>query len=259
MAISLKSKEEIEKMRAAGRVVHRVLQRCREICRPGVTTREIDEEASRVIAAAGAKGLFKNYPTYRPGEGFPSTLCLSVNEVVVHGIASERRIEEGDIVGIDCGVQVDGWCGDSAITVMVGQVRPEVRKLCEVTEHVLRIAIENIRPGRKWSQIARLMQRYAEHAGLSVVRDFVGHGIGRQMHEEPKVPNYVSRELLRHDIELREGVVLAIEPMCNLGSREVMTMPDGWTVLTVDGQPSAHYEHTVAVTALGADVLTDGR
>ena len=240
-------------------MVHQVLQHCREICRPGITTQQIDEEAYRIITAAGAKGLFKNYPTYRPGEGFPSNLCISINETVVHGIAGDRALEDGDIVGIDCGVQLDQWCGDAAVTMMVGNVGPRVRRLCEVTEHVLELAIENIRPGRRWSQIARLMQNYAERAGLGVVRNFVGHGIGRTMHEDPKVPNFVSRELLRNDIVLREGVVLAIEPMCNLGCSEVITLDDGWTVLTADRQPSAHYEHTVAVTADGADVLTDGR
>ena len=259
MAIRLKTREEIGKMRAAGRIVQRVHERCRAMCQPGVTTREIDEEAYRVFTEAGAKGLFKNYPTYREGEGFPSNLCISVNEVVVHGIADGRVIEDGDIVGVDCGVRLDGWCGDAATTILVGEVRPEVRKLCEVTEHVLRLAIENIRPGRRWSQVARLMQNYAESHGYGVVREFVGHGIGQTMHEEPKVPNFVSPQLLKNDIELREGMVLAIEPMCNLGGPEVLTLGDQWTVVTADRQPSAHYEHTVAVTADGAEVLTDGR
>ncbi|MCC6681060.1 MAG: type I methionyl aminopeptidase [Phycisphaeraceae bacterium] len=259
MAIQLKTRQEIEKMRAAGRVVRRVLDGCRRLCQPGVTTRQIDEEADRLIRENHAQGLFKNYPTYRPGEGFPSTICISVNEVVVHGIADERRLKDGDIVGIDCGVQLDGWCGDSATTVLVGDVAPEVRKLCQDTEHVLELAIDNMRPGRKWSQVARLMQNYAESQGYGVVRDFVGHGIGQKMHEEPKVPNFVSRDLLRNDIELREGMVLAVEPMCNLGSRDVRTLDDGWTVVTVDRKPSAHYEHTVAVTADGVEVLTDGR
>ena len=259
MAITLKNKEELERMRAAGRIVHKVLQQCRRMCEPGTTTREIDEEAYRIFIADGARGLFKNYPTYRPGEGFPANLCISVNEEVVHGIAKDRAIQSGDIVSIDCGVELNGWCGDAATTVMVGHVRPEVRKLCEVTEHVLKLAIENIKPGRRWSQIARLMQAYAERHQLSVVRDFVGHGIGRTMHEDPKVPNFWSKELLRNDILLREGVVLAIEPMCNLGEKDVVTLEDGWTVLTADRQPSAHYEHTVAVTGNGADLLTDGR
>lgn len=257
-AIQLKSRADIDKMRAAGRVVRRVLDRCREMCTPGITTRQIDEEAQRLIDESGGRGLFRNYPTYRPGEGFPSTLCLSVNEVVVHGIAGDREVQDGDIVGVDCGVELDGWCGDAATTIMVGNVAPEVRQLCEDTEHVLNLAIENIRPGRKWSQVARLMQNYAESRGYGVVRDFVGHGIGQTMHQEPKVPNFVSKDLLRNDIELREGVVLAIEPMCNLGARDVVTLDDGWTVVTVDRKPSAHYEHTVAVTDRGAEILTDG-
>lgn len=259
MAVILKSPQDLEKMRRAGRVVRRVLNRCEEICKPGVTTREIDEEAFRVFTAEGATGLFKNFPTYRPGEGFPSNLCISVNEEVVHGIAGDRVIREGDAVGIDCGVRLDGWCGDAATTVMVGEVHPEVRRLCDVTRRVLEVAVENMKPGRRWSQVARLMQNYAEREGLSVVREFVGHGIGRQMHEDPKVPNFVSRGLTRDDIFLREGVVLAVEPMCNLGGKEVVTLADGWTVVTKDRRPSAHYEHTVAITARGADVLTDGR
>ena len=259
MTVYLKSKEEIEKMRAAGRVVFKVLQRCKELCQPGITTREIDEEAYRYFTDQGARGLFKNYPTYKPGEGFPSNLCISVNEEVVHGVAGDRIIKDGDIVGIDCGVELNGWCGDSASTFMVGNVQPAVRELCQTTAHVLNIAIENIKPGRKWSQIARLMQKYAEEAGLSVVRDFVGHGIGKKMHEPPQVPNFVSQMLLRNDIELKEGMVLAVEPMCNLGGVEVMTRDDGWTVTTVDGQYSAHFEHTIAVTAQGANILTDGR
>ena len=258
MGIKLKTGEQIQRMRAAGRVVHSVLQRCKELCEPGVTTKQIDQEAERLIRAQGARGLFKNYPTYRPGEGFPSNLCISVNEVVVHGIADNRVIKDGDIVGIDCGVELDGWCGDAAVTLMVGGVSREARRLCAVTQHVLDLAIQNIRPGRRWSQVARVMQNHAETNGYSVVRDFVGHGIGKKMHEDPKVPNFVSRDLLRHDITLREGIVLAIEPMCNHGGKDVVTLSDGWTAVTVDRQLSAHFEHTVAVTATGAEVLTDG-
>ena len=258
MAVLLKSREDLDAMRVAGRVVHQTLQHCREICRPGTTTGEIDEAAYRLFTDLGGRGLFKNYPTYRPGEGFPGNLCISVNETVVHGIPGDRVVQEGDLVGIDCGVQVDGWCGDSATTIMVGQVSDEDRRLCEVTQRVLEIAIENIRPGRKWSQVARMMQNYAEEADFSVVRDFVGHGIGRKMHEEPKIPNFVSPDLLRHDITLREGMVMAIEPMCNAGGADVVTLADGWTVKTRDGKAAAHYEHTVAVVADGAEVLTDG-
>ena len=259
MAIRLKSRKEIDLMRAAGRIVHEVHNLCRDMATPWTTTRAIDEAAQKLIDARGARGLFKNYPTYKPGEGFPSTLCISVNECVVHGIGDDRPIQDGDVVGVDCGVQVDGWCGDAATTILVGDVAQDVRDMCAATEHCLQIAIDQIRPGKRWSQIARLMQKYAEDRGYGVVRDFVGHGIGSSMHEEPKVPNFVSRELLRNDIHLRPGVVLAIEPMLTLGSREVKTLDDGWTVVTLDGKASAHYEHTVAVTDQGAEVLTDGK
>ena len=255
-----KRPEDLEKMRAAGRVVRQVLDAVGQMCQPGVTLRELDEAARRIIAESGGKGLFKGYPASSPGvPPFPGYICASVNEVVVHGIPDDRVIQEGDIVGVDCGVQLDGWCGDSAYTFMVGEVTPEVRRLCQVTQEVLQVAIDNIQPGRNWSTVARLMEKKALDAGYGVVEDFVGHGIGRSMHEAPQVPNYVSRDLVRNDIMLTEGMVLAIEPMCNLGSREVRTTGDGWTVVTVDGKAAAHYEHTVAVTANGADVLTDGR
>ena len=246
-------------MRAAGRIVDHVLKSCREICRPGVRTQEIDQRGAEVFTEAGAKGLFKNYPTYKLGEGFPSNLCISVNDEVVHGIAGQRVIEAGDIVSIDCGVKLGGWCGDAATTVMVGEVRPEVRKLCEATAHMLSLAISQMRPGRNWSQIARTMQRHAERNGFTVVRNYVGHGIGQTMHEEPQVPNYVGDQLLKKDIVLSEGMVLAVEPMCNMGTADTITLDDKWTVVTADRQPSAHYEHTIAVTANGADVLTNGK
>jgi methionyl aminopeptidase len=259
MAIRLKSRADLQKMRAAGRIVQEVHQKCRELCKPGTTTLEIDEAAEKIISDHGAVGLFKNYPTYKPNEGFPANLCISVNDVVVHGIASDYQVQDGDVVGVDCGVMLDGWCGDAATTILVGDVDPKVRKMCEATEHCLDIAIQHIKPGRRWSQIARLMQNYAESKGYGVVRDFVGHGIGQRMHEEPKVPNFVSRELLKNDIVLREGVVLAVEPMCTLGTREVRTLSDGWTVVTLDGKASAHYEHTLAVTREGCEILTDGK
>lgn len=259
MAISLKTPEQLKQMRRAGRLVHQALERCTEACQPGATTAEVDAQAEQVLAESGAMGLFKWYPTYREGEGFPAATCISVNDEVVHGIPGQRVIEDGDVVSIDFGCRIEGWCGDSAVTVMVGQVKPEVRRLCEVTEHALRIAIENIRPGRTWSQVARLMESYAVKSKMGVVRDFVGHGIGQQMHEDPKVPNFVSRELVRNDIELRPGLVLAVEPMCCLGSERVRVLEDQWTVVTADGLPAAHYEHTIAVTDDGCEVLTDGR
>ena len=258
MAINLKSEVEIEHIWRACRLVHEVLGHCREICRPGVETKDIDAEAERLIQKVeGAIPLFKNYPA---SDGvtapFPAVTCISVNEEVVHGIPSARIIQEGDLVSIDFGVRIDGWCGDSATTVMVEPVTARHRRLCEVTEHVLQIAIENIQPGRLWSRIARQMQRYAEVSGLGVVEKFTGHGIGRELHEEPKLPNYVNLELLRNDIELQPGMVIAVEPMCTLGTGEVVVLDDDWTVATEDRQPAAHYEHTVVVTEKGCTVLT---
>ncbi len=259
MGIRLKTSSETERMRVAGRVVHEALRRCREACKPGVTTAEIDAEAETVLAESGGLGLFKNYPAPSPGvKPFPAVTCISVNEEVVHGIPGSRVIKDGDIVSIDFGVRIDGWCGDSATTILVGDVARKWRKLCDVTEQVLQIAVNNVAPGRRWSQVARQMQTFAEAEGMSVVRDFVGHGIGQQMHEEPKVPNFVSPDLIRHDIELKPGMVLAIEPMCTLGSEQVRVASDGWTVVTKDGKPAAHYEHTIAVTEDGCEVLTDG-
>ncbi len=248
-------------MRASGRLVREALDRCRAICRPGVTTAQIDAEAVKVLAEnPGAVPLFKGYPAPGPSTpAFPAVTCISVNEEVVHGIPGPRVIEEGDLVSVDFGVRLNGWCGDSATTILVGQVPTRWRELCEVTEHVLEIAIENIRPGVRWSAVARQMQTYAEEAGMGVVKDFVGHGIGRQLHEEPKVPNFVGPELLRNDIELTPGMVLAVEPMCCLGTERVRLLNDGWTVVTADGKPAAHYEHSIAVTSNGCEVLTDGR
>ena len=246
-------------MRGACRLVRQVLQRCREVCRVGATTAEIDGEAEEILAQnENAVGLFKNYPTYKPGEGFPALTCISMNEEVVHGIPGDRRGQAGDLVSIDFGCRIDGWCGDAATTVMVEPVSEADRRLCQVTEHVLQVAIENIRPGRRWSRVAGMMAGYAEQAGMGVVKDFVGHGIGQTMHEEPKVPNFVNQELLRNDIELAPGMVLAVEPMCSLGRGQVKVLADKWTVVTVDGQSAAHYEHTIAVTDDGCEVLTDG-
>ena len=260
VSIVLKTRPQLEQMRRAGRLSYRVLERMHEMCVPGVTTRELDEEADRVMREAGGVGLFKGYEIPNTPVPFPSHTCISINEVVVHGIADERQIVDGDIVGVDCGVRLDGWCGDSATTILVGDVDPDTRAMCETTQHILQIAIDNIKPGRRWSQVARLMQRYAEDRGYGVVREFVGHGIGRNMHEEPRgVPNYVNRDLLKKDILLRPGIVLAIEPMCTLGGKETRVLEDAWTVVTADGKPAAHYEHTIAVTDDGCEVLTDGR
>ena len=259
MNITLKSRSEIDQMRAAGRVVRQTLSRCSESVRPGITTREIDQIAYETYTSAGAEGLFKYYPTYEPGKGFPGNTCISVNEEVVHGIPGSRALADGDVVSVDCGIRLHGWCGDSAITVGVGTPSPENIKLIRVAEETLQLAIDSIRPGVPWSAVARKMQAHVEAHGFSCVREFVGHGIGRRMHEDPKVPNFTSREFERHsDFYLQVGMVLAVEPMVIAGSEQVVVLDDGWTVVSKDGSPAAHVEHTLAVIPGGCEVLTDG-
>jgi len=258
--VVLKSRREIELMRAAGGLVHRVLTAVGELVAPGVTTAALNEVAERMIAEAGATALFKGVTTPEARIPFPAALCTSVNEEVVHGIPSDRRLEEGDIISVDCGVLLDGYCGDAARTFAVGRSDETGRHLMEVTEGSLKLAISELSAGRMWSEIARLMQRYVEGEKLSVVREFVGHGIGQRMHEEPKVPNYVDRRNLRADFRLVEGMTLAIEPMVTAGRPDVEYCGSArWTVATKDRKYAAHYEHSVAVTADGADILTDGR
>jgi methionyl aminopeptidase len=259
VAIRLKTPQQLEQMRLAGRIVRQVLDRLAAMVAPGVTTRQLDAEAERLCTELGGQCLFKGVPGRGAAGPFPGSICASLNEQVVHGIPSDRQIREGDIVSVDFGVRLDGWCGDAAETYIVGAVPPRVGRLVEVTRGALDLAVRMCRPGEKWSTVARAMQQYVEREGFSVVREFVGHGIGQSMHEDPRVPNFVSPELLRSDIELREGLVLAVEPMVNMGSSGVSYARDGWTVVTKDGMPSAHFEHTVAVVAGGADVLTDGR
>ena len=260
MAIPLKTEEQIMRMRDAGRVVRQVLNRLGELVAPGVTTEDLDAEATQLCRQSGAECLFRGVPGRRGAGPFPGAICASLNEQVVHGIPSaSRTICEGDIVSVDFGVRLNGWCGDAAETYLVGDVPQATRHLVEVTRNALAMAIEMVGPGKKWSDAARAMQNYVEGEGFAVVRDFVGHGIGAEMHEEPKVPNFVSRSLEVHDIVLEPGMVLAIEPMVNAGTAEVQCLPDGWTMVTRDGKASAHFEHTVAVTANGVDVLTDGR
>lgn len=256
----IKSPEQIEKMRRAGRVVYQVLSRCREMAAPGVTTAQMNAVAEDMIRAAGGEALFRGVKMKSAKFPFPAALCTSVNAQVVHGIPSDRPLEEGDVVSVDCGVRLDGWCGDSATTIPIGRLSPEVQRLLEVTQETLALAIDAIRPRRWWSEIAGQMHDLVEKAGFAVVREFVGHGIGQGMHEEPKVPNYVEVGNQRHDFMLREGMTIAVEPMVNLGSAKVMYEDaTGWPVVTKDGQYAAHFEHTIAVTRSGADVLTDGR
>jgi methionyl aminopeptidase len=260
MPIVLKSRRDIEMMRRTGKLGHEIMAKLEAAVRPGVTTAELNEIARVELDRAGAVGTSKNYPTYKPGEGYPAEMCISVNEEVVHGIPSPRRmLKEGDIVTLDLALKHGGYCADMARTVPVGRIRPAVQKLLDVTKSTLDLALEHMKPGRKWSDIARLMQYHVESNGFNVVREFVGHGLGRDMHEDPKVPNFVTPEQLRGDFLLRPGMTLAVEPMVVAGRRDVDVLDDKWTVVTEDGQPACHFEHTVAVTEVGVDVLTDGR
>jgi methionyl aminopeptidase len=246
--IVCRSAAELEKMRAAGRLVGEVLTALSKAVVPGVTTGELDAMAEKLIRAAGATPAFKGY------HGYPATICASVNDEVIHGIPSRTRaLEEGDVISIDVGAQLDGYFGDSAITVPVGRVSEDAATLLRVTEESLYKAIERVKPGGRVSDIGHAVQTHVERAGFSVVREFVGHGIGQQMHEEPQVPNYGDAG---RGPRLSEGMVLAIEPMVNAGKPAVKVLSDGWTAVTRDHSLSAHFEHTVAVTADGAWILT---
>ena len=259
MPVNIKSRREIEMMRRTGALGCEILAMMKEAARPGVTTFELDELARIELERVGAIALSKNYPTYKHGEGFPGHTCISVNEEVVHGIPGNRTLKDGDVVTLDLALSLNDYCADTATTIGIGAISPGLQKLLDVTKETLALAIQNIRPGRKWSDIARLMQWHVEHNGFSVVREFVGHGIGRTMHEDPKVPNFVSAEQMRGDFKLREGMTLAVEPMVVMGRRDVAMLDDQWTVVTEDRAAAAHFEHTIAVTANGVDMLTDGR
>jgi len=256
MAVNLRTQREMELMRNAGRIVARILDRLTEMAQVGVTTAELARVSDEMIAAADAIPLFKGVRNPAAKFEFPASICVSINEQVVHGIPSERRLADGDIVSIDCGVKCQGYCGDAATTILVGNVAAETRGLVRTTREMLEKAVALSRPGRYWSEVAGAMQHHAEQAGFGVVRDYVGHGIGRAMHEEPKLPNFVSPDLLRNDVLLRSGMVLAVEPMVNQGTWKVRVLADGWTVVTADGKPAAHFEHTFAVTEEGGVVLT---
>jgi len=257
MAIVLRSSREIERLRKAGAVVAKVLLKIKEAVKPGVSTWELDQLAMDITNAAGAKALFKGVESPYANKPFPGTICASVNEQVVHGIPAKRfKVHEGDILSVDFGVKLEGYCGDAAVTIGVGQILQERQQLIDTTKRLLDIAIDRSAPGIKWSEIAGQMESSAKSAGFSVVTDFVGHGIGTDMHEDPKVPNFVSDELLRKDIVLKEGMVLAVEPMVNMGSGEVKLARDSWTVVTKDGECSAHFEHTIVIVKGGCEVLT---
>ncbi len=257
MAIILKSRREIDLMRKAGAIVADVLSQIQELAKPGVSTAQLDDEAMRMTEQAGADPLFKGVRGSYTAVPFPGVICASINEQIVHGIPSEDVVlKDGDILSVDFGVRLNGYCGDSALTVGIGRITEKKQRLMDVTRRVLDIAIEKSAPGVKWSHIAGQMQSYAEVSGFSVVTEFAGHGIGRQMHEEPRVPNFVSRELKAHDIVLEEGMVLAVEPMINEGKAGTRTLSDGWTVITADRKCSAHFEHTIAIVKNGCEVLT---
>jgi methionyl aminopeptidase len=245
--IIAKSRKEIEKMRAAGKLVGQVLQELRAMAAPGLSTLEIDQAAERMIRDAGALPTFKGY------HGFPYSICASVNEQVVHGFPSSYALKSGDIFSIDVGVTLDGFVGDTATTVPVGEITPELSQLIRVTEECLERAIEQCRAGLHLGDIGWAVQSHAEGYGYSVVREYVGHGIGRKMHEDPQIPNYGKPG---KGPKIRTGYVFAVEPMINLGTHETKVLADGWTVVTLDGRPSAHTEHTIAITEAGPEVLT---
>jgi methionyl aminopeptidase len=246
--IVCKSPREIEQMRKANMLVADVLAELTEMVRPGITTAELDAAAERLVRAAGAEPAFKGY------RGYPATLCASVNDEVVHGIPANRALVEGDIISLDMGVKLDGFYGDSAVTVPVGAIGDDVQRLLTVTREALQMAIAQVKPGGRVSDIGHAIQEHVEAAGFSVVREFVGHGIGVQLHEEPQIANYGEPG---RGPRLAEGMVLAIEPMVNMGRPAVKVLRDGWTAVTRDGSLSAHFEHTVAVTKDGPLVLTE--
>jgi methionyl aminopeptidase len=250
-----KTAAELEKMRQSGLLVWKVLEALRALVREGVTTQDLEAVAERMIRDAGARPAFKGYYVPAAGAKYPYVLCTSVNEEIVHGMPSAKRVlKSGDIVSIDTGVELNGYYGDSAITLPVGEITPQVGKLLAVTREALELAIDQARPGNRLSDICGTVQRHVESNGFSVVREYVGHGIGTQLHEEPQIPNYVDRR--GENPRLKEGMVLAIEPMVNAGGPESQVLSDHWTAVAKDGSYSAHFEHCVAVTAEGPRVLT---
>ncbi len=247
MKIYLKTREEIELMRKAGSIVFGALETAEHEIKAGMTTSDLDGIIEEYILSQGARPAFKGY------QGYPAAACISINEEVVHGIPGKRVINDGDIVSVDVGSLINDFYGDSARTLAVGEIGPEKQRLMEVTRQSLMAGIDKARKGNRLGEISAAVQRVAEDAGYGVVRQLVGHGIGRRMHEEPQVPNFGSP---KEGPVLEIGMVIAIEPMINVGTYDVLTMPDGWTIVTADGQPSAHFEHMVAITENGPDILS---
>jgi methionyl aminopeptidase len=249
----LKSARELTLMREAGKLVARALKICRDMAKPGVRTLEIDQAVEAFYQKHTATPLFKNYPGKVP---FPAVTCLSVNEQVVHGIPSDRVLKDGDLLKVDTACRLNGWCADRAITIPIGNVRPERLRLLKNAEETLQIAIDELGRRKWWSEVASRMQQHVERAGFYVVTNYVGHGIGRVMHENPQVPNYVNRETKKTDFRLEPGLVLAVEPMVNMGTADVVILRDHWTVVTRNGLPSVHVEHTLAITNSGVQIIT---
>jgi methionyl aminopeptidase len=245
--IIIKSPRELEQLKRSNAIVAEVFERLKGMIAPGITTKELDQVAEEYIILKGARPAFKGY------RGFPATLCISINEEVVHGIPSQRRLKEGDIVSLDVGANFVGYFGDAAITLPVGGIDPKAERLLEVTEKALYIGIEMAKVGNRLFDISYAIQSWVESHGFSVVRDFVGHGIGRDLHEEPQIPNF---GVPHQGPRLEKGMVFALEPMVNEGTSAVRVLSDGWTVVTTDGKRSAHFEHTIAITEDGAEILS---
>lgn len=245
--VALKSEKDLEMMRLAGRTLSGIMQRLQGAVVPGVSTQEIDERASDLIGQANVVSAFKGY------RGFPATICASVNEEIVHGIPGSRKLKEGDIISLDLGINYQGYFADAAVTVSVGKIGAKLKQLIDVTRNALAKGIRQAKVNNRLSDISFAIQHYVEHQGFSVVRQFVGHGIGKELHEEPEVPNFGRPG---EGIVLQRGMVLAIEPMVNMGSWECLIRDNGWTAVTKDGRASAHFEHTVAITDAGPEILT---
>jgi methionyl aminopeptidase len=253
----LKSLRDVGMMREAGKLVARALRICREMAKPGATTAAMNEAVEQLFDSHGATPLFKGYVPGGMDTPFPAVTCLSLNEQVVHGIPSHRGLRDGDLLKIDTACRLNGWCADAAITLPIGIVRSERQRLVKVAEEVLQVAVHEMGRKRWWSEVAVRMARHAKDAGFSVVEQYVGHGIGQDMHESPQVPNFLSKEVQkRGDFRLEHGLVLAVEPMVNMGRPDVRVLNDRWTVVTQDGLPSVHVEHTLAITPYGVVVVT---
>jgi methionyl aminopeptidase len=252
----IKTEREISLMRAAGLVVWNAHNVAAQLVKPGVTTAEINAAVDKYLEEQGALALFKGVPGKVP---YPAATCISINEQLVHGIPGPRRLKEGDIVSIDLGAKLNGWCGDAAVTHAVGKISPQAQRLLDVTEGALTLAIELLPKRKYWSQVAKEMEAYIKEAGFSVVEGLVGHSIGREMWEDLQLPNYYTKQYeARGDFEIKPGLVLAVEPMVNMRGKGIKMLPDHWTIATMDGAFSAHFEHTVAVTKKGVQVLTAG-